>query len=125
MTKDNELDIKVMFLSLQQEGIVEVKIDYSGGGDSGAIDEVRFQDSEHNDVNVADNVEEAFESFGYHILDQYYGYDWYNNDGGYGQIIIDVIEQSWKIDGYINVQSTEHADEEGYLIDVIESYTKK
>jgi hypothetical protein len=119
-----ELNVKGMFIALEQLGVDHIDIDYSGGGDSGAIDEVKFYDKDKDEIKLDPNMEQIANDFGYHILNNYYDVDWYNNDGGYGTIDINIPDQTWNIDGYVNVQTSEEASAAGSLTDVIESYTE-
>jgi hypothetical protein len=122
MTK--ELNVKGMFIALEQLGVHHIDIAYSGGGDSGAIDEIRFYDKDKDAIEVDSNIDQIVNDLGYHILDKHYDVDWYNNEGGFGTIEINIPDQNWTIDGYINVQTSEEAFESGSLTDVIEAYTK-
>jgi hypothetical protein len=119
-----ELNVKGMFIALEQLGVDHIDIAYSGGGDSGAIDEVKFYDKDKDEIELDPNMEQIANDFGYHILNNYYDVDWYNNDGGYGTIEINIPDQTWNIDGYVNVQTSEEAFDSGSLTDVIESYTE-
>ena len=119
-----ELNVKGMFIALEQLGVDHIDIAYSGGGDSGAIDEVKFYDKDKDEIELDPNMEQIANDFGYHILNNYYDVDWYNNDGGYGTIEINIPDQTWNIDGYVNVQTSEEASASGSLTDVIESYTE-
>jgi hypothetical protein len=108
-----------VLLKLQDYGIRYVVTEYSGSGDSGAIDTISFY-NEHPDmyVNVEDdeyniptNAEEAtlapdeytmlkntIEDISYKILERGDVDDWYNNDGGSGTIILDTNTGDYLID---------------------------
>ena len=119
-----ELNVKGMFIALEHLGVHHIDINYSGGGDSGAIDDVKFYDKNKDEVEIDPSIKEMVNDLGYHILSNHYNFDWYNNEGGFGTVEINIPDQNWTIDGYINVQTSEEAFGSGSLIDVIEAYTK-
>jgi hypothetical protein len=47
----------------------------------------------------------------YEVLSTNYDYDWYNNDGGYGTVRINIEDKTWKVDGAI--RSIEDANASG------------
>jgi len=136
MSKDKELDIKSLFINLQMQGIVKVSIPFDGSGDSGSVQEDDIEayilNPSTNEEKLADNhddiltssINSSLSDLAYHILDKYYFYDWYNNEGGYGTIHIDIIEQSWHIDGYQRIYTSEEAYEDGDLTTALESFIK-
>lgn len=88
-----------ILFNLAAQNISCIKIVYSGGGDSGAIDEVyaikrgdidleTFQvASNSNYYDVAQNLQEVIEDYAHrHILENFS--DWWNNDGGGGTLYI-------------------------------------
>lgn len=120
--QDKELKIKMLFIHLEEKGIVKIEIKFDGSGDSGSIDdEPEFYTEGINgelikvDLALArkydteDDIGDQLIDLGYHILDKYYGYDWYNNDGGYGVININVKEKSWYIEGFQRYIDTKEA----------------
>jgi hypothetical protein len=137
-----ETEMMGVLLELQQLGVTGVNIYYEGGGDSGSIDEGYFTtedlsdlDIDHafdkilNDVNAwgsgsnATNIKsenpeiwDKLENFASEkILDNIE--DWWNNDGGYGNLCILIPSGKYKI--YNNVRYTQVEDyyHEGELID--------
>ena len=119
-----ELNVKGMFIALEHLGVYHIDINSSGGGDSGAIDDVKFYDKNKDKVEIDPSINEMVNDLGYHILSNHYNFDWYNNEGGFGTVEINIPDQDWTIDGYINIQTSEEAFQSGSLIDVIEAYTK-
>ena len=85
------IKLSALISRLRDEGITSVYINYDGSGDSGSISDIDF------------------EPFGYHILNNHYDWDWYNNDGGYGNVSIDVEDSTVSVNGY--VRTTDEAYE--------------
>lgn len=122
--KNKQMDkerVKVFFMALEEKGVKEIQVTYEGSGDSGSIDTARFYD--HNDDEIdLDNFKDEAMDIGYHILNEHYEVDWYNNDGGYGTIHINLPEKNWNIDGYYRELTSVEAPEDGTLKDVIKSF---
>lgn len=135
MSKDKELDIKVLFASLEENGIVKVEIEFDGAGDSGSIEGVKcYVEDPHAELDrsvtedpriITDVLVEELTNLGYHILENYYGYDWYNNEGGYGTINIDIKEKEWDIEGWQRISDVEEAHKSGDLKQALTSFTEK
>ena len=108
-----------VLLKLQDYGIRYVVTEYSGGGDSGAIDTISFYNDhadmyvnvEDDEYNIPSDVEAAaldtdeysmlkntIEDICYKILERGDLNDWYNNDGGSGTIILDTNTGDYLID---------------------------
>jgi hypothetical protein len=96
---DNKLNLVGVMTYLGDLGFNRVQINYSGGGDSGAIDTIMYlkpEDDEEQDYNLSEeqknNLNETVRSF---IDDLAYTKlndieDWWNNDGGFGVMIINI-----------------------------------
>ena len=84
---------------IKGHNIASIEVDYSGGGDDGCIDEVRYEDIDGNNINVDMNseVEHAWDDLLYNMVSDNVEWDWINNDGGYGQMIIDCTKSPWKV----------------------------
>lgn len=116
-----ENNIKALFISLREKGVKNIHIEYAGSGDSGAIDSI---DVFEGDYNLTHEEYQSVEDFAYSILDNY-EYDWYNNEGGYGTVKIDLDEMTWEIDGYIYEYKSIPAGDEGDLVEFIDEIFKK
>lgn len=108
--------LAALIVKLKDYNIKLVHIAYDGSGDSGSITDVEFRDYDGNYVEALKSLTDDFFELGYEILDKHYDFDWYNNDGGYGTIIIDTKDQNVVIDGY--VRSIEDAFVEFELSDL-------
>ena len=110
------IKLSALISRLRDEGVTSVEISYDGSGDSGSIGDVyinRGLKYPQYDSEEQDRLQALFsgelEDFGYHILNNYYHWDWYNNDGGYGNVCINVEDSEVSVNGY--VRTTEEAYE--------------
>jgi hypothetical protein len=118
----NDEEIKVFFMALEEKGIKEIKIDYDGSGDSGSIEDAIFYNDKDEIVELPD-FETHAKDIGDHIISRHYSWDWYNNEGGYGCIVIDIEDKTWKIDGYVREITSIEADADGDLDTIINSFS--
>lgn len=97
------LKTATLFAALKDAGVKIVNIRYDGGGDSGQIEDVEYEGNFEDYSTINEMFEKDLQDLGYHILEAHYDYDWYNNDGGYGDIIINLENDVPKIniDGYV------------------------
>lgn len=114
---------------LRQHGIEVVTVSFNGEGDSGSIDDISYAPRERGDEIKSLPVEhfgtstffdegqwrrqaglrqstlnEALDELTYDYLEET-GVDWYNNDGGYGELVIDVQAGTVSLD--VKVRYTE------------------
>ena len=84
---------------IKDHNITTIEVIYTGGGDDGCIDEVNFTDHNEEAVTYPFNkeIESTFDDLLYDILNDNIEWDWINNDGGYGEMIIDCTLDPWKI----------------------------
>lgn len=112
-TMVNSDDETVQFIGIKamiNEKIIdeedEVTIEYSGSGDSGDVSHVVWNIKILKDVPVNTIGNESRQ-----ILNDLYNqdvwdvlnalnYDWYNNDGGYGTIHVNLYHMNYSIEGY-------------------------
>ena len=97
------IKLAALMSRLRDLDIERVEIRYDGSGDSGSVEDVEFYRENWQTVNVSedDDIEEQCRELGYHVLEKHYNWDWYNNDGGYGSVIIIPGEDHISIDGYV------------------------
>lgn len=111
------LKTATLFTALKDAGVKVVEINYDGGGDSGQVDNIDFHGDNIDQSDLNDRFEGPLQDLGYHILERHYDYDWYNNDGGYGAIRIDLKDEPViLIDGY--VRSVEDAHDTVDIADI-------
>lgn len=101
-------EIDSLFAQLRLHNVAKIVIAFEGAGDSGSIDDVSLMDASDKHVTTPTTtilwtsedyhdagkpkdttLRNALEDLGYQMLDKT-GVDWYNNDGGYGDITIDI-----------------------------------
>ena len=84
---------------IKDHNIAKIEVDYSGGGDDGCLDETRYEDINGNniDVKIEGEVEAEWDDLLYNMLSENIEWDWINNEGGYGQMIIDCTKTPWKV----------------------------
>jgi len=134
-TKQNNMtenEMTGLLLKLADLGVTGIKIFYSGGGDSGDIDDVVYTTTKE----VAFNAINSMNNYGEGILhladldgelrDQLIDFanekilndleDWWNNDGGYGVMIIKIPSGEYEIANTIYVTDTEEFEHDGDLI---------
>jgi len=128
-----------LLLQLADRGVTGIRVEYSGGGDSGCIDSINYVTQK-----LSQNEAEAFDTINYEpswtnadalslmnldsgiysdledfaqdrILNSIE--DWWNNEGGYGVMSIIVPSGKYKIENNIYITSTEEYCHEGSLID--------
>ena len=127
-----ENDMTGLLLQLADLGVTGIKIIYSGGGDSGAIDDIIYTTEKvtcledlddldpysENVLNLRDlstsfysNIEDFATS---QLLDNVE--DWWNNEGGYGTVLIAIPSGNYKINNNIYFTETETYNHNGNLI---------
>lgn len=86
---------KEFFEILQQKyGITAIEAEFNGGGDSGEIEDITYYSDIECKNPVKDKPENGTDAIIIGLLDEYLdntGYDWYNDDGGYGSITLNLI----------------------------------
>ena len=98
------IKLSALISRLRDAGVTHVEINYSGSGDSGSVEDVYITTSKY-DKEEQDELHATFDGelqdLGYHILEHHYHWDWYNNEGGYGSVNIDVKTSEIFINGYV------------------------
>ena len=84
---------------IKDHNIASIEVDYSGGGDDGCIDDVRYEDIDGNkiDILMEPDVSAEWDDLLYNMLSENIEWDWINNEGGYGQMMIDCTKTPWKV----------------------------
>ena len=113
-----ENEIIAAMAMLKDQGITSFEVDFSGSGDSGDIDERRYYNGK-DEIDPNDDVIGICEQIEDVIINNYYHYDWYNNEGGRGTLYVDLESKTWNIEGVQYVQREEDASEDGCLMDVL------
>ncbi len=134
-TKQNNMtenEMTGLLLKLADLGVTGVKIFYSGSGDSGDIDDVVYTTTKEAAFNNIMNLSNYGEGILYladldgELRDDLIDFanekilndleDWWNNDGGYGVMIIKIPSGEYEITNTIYVTDTEEFEHDGDLI---------
>lgn len=128
-----ENEMTGLLLKLADLGVTGIKIFYSGGGDSGDIDHIVYtttKEAAFNNImnlpsygedvlylqNLDDELANKIKYFANEkILNELE--DWWNNDGGYGVMLIKIPSGQYEINNTIYVTNTEEFEHDGNLID--------
>ena len=127
MTEEQLMEV---LIQLADQGVTGIKIHYDGSGDSGAIERIVYTDKENadfSDINLISSWDEDknlsklnsaayanIENFAHEvILDQIE--DWWNNEGGYGDLLIKVPSGEYIVYNNVRVMEIEEFEHEGNL----------
>jgi len=125
-----EEDLMSTLLQLADLGVTGIKVYYEGGGDNGAIEDVVYttqENAEFDDIEYIDswNKDQALTSLNSdlcntienfateHILEDIE--DWWNNEGGYGVLLIKVPSGEYLIHNNIRRVELDEYDHDGNL----------
>jgi hypothetical protein len=127
-----ENEMTGLLLKLADLGVTGIKIFYSGGGDSGDIDDVVYttikEAAFNNIMNLSNHGEDVLylAELDDELKDDLIDFanekilndleDWWNNDGGYGVMIIKIPSGEYEIANTIYVTDTEEFEHDGDLI---------
>jgi len=128
----NENEMTDLLLKLADLGVTGIKIFYSGGGDSGDIDDVVYtttKEASFDDINTLNSYGENLlnlQTLDDELADKIKDFanenilndleDWWNNDGGYGVMLIKIPSGQYEISNMIYVTDTEEFEHDGDLI---------
>jgi hypothetical protein len=110
-----------LMLRLRDLGIVSIYAEFSGGGDSGAIDNINYHvsDCTINNIFAVENKElhSDVDDYCYTLIQGGKIEDWYNNDGGHGTLSINTKTGEYEIDVNIEYRSYSTHNHEGNIIE--------
>lgn len=127
-----ENDMTGLLLQLADLGVTGIKVIYSGGGDSGAIDDIIYTTEKVTSLQDLDDLDpygenvlnlrdlstsfySSIEDFATSkLLDEIE--DWWNNEGGYGTVLIAIPSGNYTINNSIYISNTEEFTHHGNLI---------
>jgi hypothetical protein len=130
-----EVELTSLLFKLADLGITGVKVRYDGGGDSGAIewigytskkcetpedvnDNITDWQDESNLANIAGDLYSQIEEFADGILSDIE--DWWNNEGGYGELCISVPSGKYIINNHVRITETEDYFHDGDLLSKVD-----
>lgn len=82
---------------LSRHGIAIVIVHYDGEGDSGQTEDIEAFNSTSDTMDLAGPLRRKINDFTWGVLDIYHD-GFVNNDGGYGELTIDVAARSVRLD---------------------------
>ena len=128
--EDKDISLTKIVISLRDLGCEYIFAYYCGGGDSGAIEYIYYfgndyaqhfesgcldqgeHNTEHVDVDSAPaGTDKLIEDLFHYKLNDVE--DWWNNDGGYGYIVLRLEDLSYLIDNNTYYTQTDHWNHEG------------
>lgn len=134
-TKQNNMtenEMTGLLLKLADLDVTGIKIFYSGGGDSGDIDDIVYTTTKkahfYDIINLPNYGEDVFylQNLDAELADKIKDFanekilndleDWWNNDGGYGTMLIKIPSGKYEIINNIYVTNTEKFEHDGDLI---------
>ena len=134
-TKQNNMtenEMTGLLLKLADLGVTGIKIFYSGGGDSGDIDDIVYTTTKeaafNNIMNLPSHGEDVLylQNLNDELADKIKDFanekilndieDWWNNDGGYGTMLIKIPSGKYEINNMIYTTDTEDFHHVGNLI---------
>jgi len=135
-TKQNNMtenEMTGLLLKLADLGVTGIKIFYSGSGDSGDIDDVVYTTTKevtfYDIMNLSNYGQEDtlyLQNLDGELRDDLIDFanekilndleDWWNNDGGYGTMIIKIPSGQYEINNTIYVTDSEEFEHDGDLI---------
>ena len=127
-----ELELTSLLFQLADLNVTGVKVKYDGGGDSGAIEWIGYT-TEKCDTpeDVNDNVEDwdndtnlaTLDSSAYALIEDFAQEkllndieDWWNNEGGFGELCICVPSGKYIINNHVRITDTEDYFHDGDLL---------
>ena len=132
-----EIEVTGLLIKLANYGITGVKVHYAGSGDSGAIESIVYttEDLDKDEVDAFNEVD-TLDIWGteniLRVLDSGLNTlvedfitdklisdieDWWNNDGGEGEVLILVPSGKYQINNRIYITNTEDFQHNGNLLE--------
>jgi hypothetical protein len=119
---DKKLTWQEAVLYLKDRGVTKIIVSYEGSGDSGSIEGIIYFKGEdsfnHLNIDISKDMDYELQNLCYPMLDNIE--DWYNNDGGYGVINIDLDNLHYDIANHVRYTTYERYEHEGNLEDLTE-----
>ena len=123
---ENKLNIIGVMTYLSDLGFNRVQINYSGGGDSGCLDTIAYLKPEDNEEEISyydlsekqketlnESVRNFIDDMAWTKLNDIE--DWWNNDGGFGVMTIDIPSGEFTIENNTYYQMTETYNHQGVI----------
>lgn len=111
---DRSIEFSVVLIVLKDKGVSTMTVDFNGGGDSGEIEDITFKDIKGDIIDITDiggTLYDQATEVAYCMLEGIE--DWWNNEGGYGTLLVDLEEGSYEIEVNIRITDTEYYSHSG------------
>ena len=131
-----ELELTSLLFKLADLGITGIKVHYDGGGDSGAIEQIAYTtkvlatpEDVNDEIDVWENEMSlaALDSGLYALVEEFAQdqilndiEDWWNNEGGFGDLCICVPSGKYIINNSVRITETEDFFHNGSLLEKAE-----
>ena len=131
-----ELELTSLLFKLADLGITGIKVHYDGGGDSGAIEQIAYTtkvlatpEDVNDEIDVWENEMSlaALDSELYALVEEFAQdqilndiEDWWNNEGGFGDLCICVPSGKYIINNSVRITETEDFFHNGSLLEKAE-----
>jgi hypothetical protein len=127
-----EIDMTSLLIKLANLGVTGIKVAYEGAGDSGAIEWIGYTDQPCETPEDVEDIVDAWvnptlvdlDSSAYALIEDFANEkllqdieDWWNNEGGFGELCICVPSGKYMISNNIRVTHSENYQHDGSLID--------
>ena len=124
-----ENKLETIMIGLVNAGIKKVSVYYDGGGDSGAIESITYSTDPNIEFDALQGWNQGTDLNDYNsdLYSLVYDYcndmllndieDWWNNDGGFGYINIDVEAGTYEIKNSIRITDYEEFNHYGNLFE--------
>ena len=131
-----ELELTSLLFRLADIGITGIKVHYDGGGDSGAIEQIAYTkvkcdtpEDVNDEIDAWENKMSlaALDSGLYSLVEEFSEdkllndiEDWWNNEGGYGDLCICIPSGKYIINNSVRITETEDFFHNGSLLEKAE-----
>jgi hypothetical protein len=97
---------RMLIAALRDANVFVLRLDYSGGGDEGCINDVEALNYDYDLIQSKQITKciNELDEYLYSLLNENIYYDWVNNSGGNGTAELFLNDLTFKVDHYQNFQ---------------------
>ena len=103
--KTERIVSKKILFELRSIGVNKLYIYFDGCGDNGDIGDIEYFDilDQHRTseyITSSSDIDDRLRDWSFELINEYtdsHGFDWINNDGGFGHIVIEVESGEYKL----------------------------
>ena len=104
MHPDDDMTPQAFVDLMKKLGIATVRASFNGSGDSGEIYDTSFVKEDDTLVEPDKDVDNWWVGY----VSESIPFDWYNNEGGWGEVTLNVSEGKMDIDGHQRYEASNH-----------------